>query len=224
MGEKIFSVKSFNPYEYKFPNRNVLTVTEIHLIKELKQLGYKVNILLDDPRPVDYLFRKGDQAVFDFVWPFILNIFQELPKGIVLSGIAGWYIRTFFSGDDSKSIPDNIAKNIICIENFSGNMYNLAGDTVSPGDIAKKWIDIENLQKSYKQSFIQQSSYDDLTTPIYREHSPKIVGWAKISINNIGMHIDKSIITDKQTWQDILAKKLRSFSAAGIATKSICSI
>lgn len=219
-----FSIKSFNPYEYRFPNRKVLTAAEIHIIKELKRLGYQVNVLPDDYRQVDYLFRKGSQSVFDLAWPFILTIWQELPKEIVLGAISGWYIKTFFGGDSSKAIPGNVTNNIVCIENFSGNMYNLNGDTVSAEDAAKKLTEIGKLQRSYKKSFNEKSTFDDMPVPIFREHSPKIVGWAAISMDDKGMHIDKSIITDQQAWSDVKSKKLKGFSAAGIATRSICSI
>jgi hypothetical protein len=224
MNKKTFSIKTFNPYEYKFPNRKVLTAAEIHIVKELRHSGYEVSILPDDSRHVDYLFRKGYQSIFDLAWPFILTIWNELPKEIVLSLISGWYISTFFRGEKTKTIPRNVSDNIVLIENFSGNMYNLNGDSVRPEEVAKKLSDIADLQSLYKRSFVQKSAYEDLPVPIYREHSPLIVGWARVSIDDTGMHIDESIITDDQAWKDVKSKKLKGFSAAGIATKSTCNI
>lgn len=224
MNEELILIKSFNPYEYQYPNRKVLTVSEIHLIKELKKRGFRVNILPDDLRQVDYIFRKGYQELFSFTLPFIITIWQELPKEIVLSTITDWYKKRFFLNDNSKPIPESVINNIVYVENFSGNMYNLNGSSLSAKDAADKLLQIEDIQKDYKQAFLQKSVYDDLPTPIYRQHSPNIIGWAKLSLDDKGLRVDKSILTDEQAWKDVKAKRLKGFSVAGIATKSTCNI
>ncbi|GLU56452.1 hypothetical protein Dfri01_59130 [Dyadobacter frigoris] len=224
MKKETISIKSFNPYEYRFPNRKVLTLGEVHLIKELKAKGFNVDILPMDHRPVDYIFRKGESSSLEFLWPFVLILWQELPKEIILSTISDWYRKTFFQSKNLKAVSESAASNIVIIENFNGSMYNLNGSALEPLHTAKKLTEIQDLQESYRQSFLTKSANDHLPTPIFRQHSPQIIGWAKISINEIGMHIDDSIITDKQAWNDVKSKKLKGFSVAGIATKSICNI
>ncbi|WP_026632610.1 hypothetical protein [Dyadobacter alkalitolerans] len=224
MKNDTISIKSFNPYEYRFPHRKVLNLGEVHLIKELKSRGFKVNILPLDNRPVDYIFRKGEFASLEFLWPIILVLWQELPKEIILSTISDWYKKTFFKGKNLESVGEPVASNIVLIENFNGVMYNLNGGVIEPLQAANKLTEIQGLQEAYRESFLKKSAHDHLPTPIFRQHSPKIIGWAKMSINEIGMHIDDSIIIDQQAWDDVKSKKLKGFSVAGIATKSICNI
>lgn len=78
-------------------------------------------------------------------------------------------------------------------------------------------------KKLFKKSFELKSPFDDLPTPIFLEHEPKIVGWCKLINDDYGLKCEM-IILDKLTKRRIKQNRLNGLSITGIATKTQCSI
>lgn len=213
---------TFNPYERVLKNYKVLPLSDIIAIKQLRSRGIKVNILPEDGRPVNYLFKKG-QTLWERIVPLIVSVKDDLPHDLIIA-----VVYDVIKGIASKIINKKEAKEFInkhyIKKNISGDYYDLRGANINVNTVASELSKGLNYQNEYYKSRRIDSPYFDMQTPIYNNHEPVIVGWANVLIDNIGMQIEKSVIEDKRILQDIKNNKLKGFSVAGIATKSTCNV
>ncbi|MGE5942827.1 MAG: hypothetical protein ACM31G_00675 [Flavobacteriales bacterium] len=214
MEKKIIKIDTFNPYENRFPNRKLVTRDTLLLIKHLRSEGYEVVIEPENEQPVQYLYRKG-----------ITEFFAD-PVYITLIGIPITILTTIISNQIQKLFDkkETINKSHINIKiDNSTKIYNYLGEYQNNNNnklIVKKR---NELKEGFDRCFEIKSPFDDLPTPIFLEHKPKIVGWCELWSDDEGLK-SKIKITDKVVKRRISQKRLNGMSVTGIATKPECSI
>ncbi|MEN9909862.1 MAG: hypothetical protein RLZZ540_3011 [Bacteroidota bacterium] len=211
---KRVKIDTFNPYENRFPNRKLVTRDTLLLIKYLRSDGYDVVIEPDNGLPIQYLYKKGVKEFFaDPVNIMLINI-----PITILTNIISNQIQKFF--DKKQSVNrENIN---ITIDN-SNKTYNYLGEHHPKNHkklVAKKR---KELKDGFNKCFEIKSPYEDLPTPVFLEHKPKIVGWCYLWSDNQGLK-SKMIITDKVVKRRVSQNRLNGLSVTGIATKTECSI
>ncbi|MFT6984118.1 MAG: hypothetical protein ACJAUD_002898 [Crocinitomicaceae bacterium] len=220
--EKI-QIKTFNPYMGRFPNDKVITIDTLALVKTFRSKGYHVEFIPDDTRELKYLFRKGDFSFFQD--PFVLFLLN-IPT-IILVDIANEFIKSRITRSKEKSPNIHIEVNSenAIINNVSGNeVVSITGQSLNSNAIAKREKEAKKLADEFGQSFNEVSPYNDLPVPIFLEHSAKIIGWAKITLDDTTIRIDECKIEDEATWNRLKNSELRGASISGIADKTSCSI
>jgi len=214
LGKKKIVIDTFNPYENRFPNRKLVTRDPLLLIKHLRSEGYEVVIEPDNEQPIQYLYKKGIAEFFsDPIYITLIDIPIE-----ILTNIISNQIQKLF--DKKETI--NKSNINITIDN-SIKTYNYLGEPQKKGTrklITKKR---KELKEGFDRCFEIKSPYDDLPTPIFLEHKPKIVGWCELWSDDIGLRA-KMKITDKVVKRRISQNRLNGMSVTGIATKTECSI
>lgn len=217
--DKLIKIETFNPYEKQFPNRKVITLDTLILIKLLRNEGFDVKILPDDNRPIEYIFRKGLKEIFsDPITMFIIN----LPVALIINIISN-YIQKALDSNAEKEI--NVNKNsIIIIDGGKQKIYNYLGNTLSKNDIIKRQKGINKNIKEFEKALKAKSPNNLPPTPVFYEHKPKIVGWCYMKYNNHGIFIEKGVITEPKIRKKIASGTIKGLSITGIATKTECSI
>ena len=211
---KRIKIDTFNPYENRFPNRKLITRETLLLVKHLRSEGYEVVIEPDNGLPVQYLYRKGIREFFaDPINITLINI----PIAILINIISNQLQKIF----DKKETINKQNINIK-IDN-STNTYNYLGEPQESNInklVAKKR---KNLKDGFDRCFEIKSPYEDLPTPVFLEHKPKIVGWCWLWNDDEGLK-SEMVITDKVVKRRIIQNRLNGLSVTGIATKTECSI
>lgn len=218
--DKRIEIDSFNPYESRFPNRKLVDKDALKLIKILRQEGYTVLVRPDNNTPIQYLFKKGvNQFLSDPVYLFLIG----LPTAVITGLISNYIQKRLDSKKEQKTIT-NVYNNVI-INDFSQKIvFNLNDKRYSLGEIKDRDQKKSTIKKEYAKSFSLISPYLDLPTPIFLEHTPRLVGWGKINITDIGLEIENCKVIDKNVFRKIQQGKIKGASITGIAEKSTCSI
>ncbi|MES2727773.1 MAG: hypothetical protein V4643_11765 [Bacteroidota bacterium] len=215
---KIIKIQPFNPYEALFPNRKVINLDTLILIKILREEGYEVQILPLDERPVQYVFRKGLTEILSD--PINIMLFN-IPITIVTNIISNYIQKNLDKSSDKKTNPD---KNIIIIEGNNNNVfYNYEGDMIKENDIAIRTNRILDTQNKFEKAFKTKAPEKFPPVPIFYEHQPEIVGWCRIKMDAKGLLVSEGQILDKKIKNKIAKGTIKGLSVTGIATKTECS-
>jgi len=219
--EKI-QVQTFNPFVGRFPNDKVITHGTLALIKTLRDNGFIIEFLPADDRELKYLFRKGDFSLFqDPFILFLLGISTKVLINIITDFIKG---RKKIKKRD-VNVEMVINNSNVVINNITNNEFvSIDGSQIKPEVMATLKEKADKVANEFTQSTLLKSPYVELPTPIYLEHTSRIVGWAQISLDKVGIKIDKSKIEDDNTWNRLKNGELRGASVSGIADITICSI
>ena len=213
-------IKSFNPYENLYPNRKLVNLEALILIKHLRNQGFEVVILPDNNQPVEYLFKKGLQ---EFLSDPLNIIYIGIPLSI-LTGILTNYIQKLL--DRRKNTKNELKINIenLIIQNKETNKYYLGtGNEVQLEKLKNNQQKIKKNKEEFNEKLNAISPYQDYPFPIFLEHKPNIVGWCILWEDDQGLR-SEGIITDKIVRRKINKGKLKGASVTGIAKKSLCSI
>jgi len=212
--KKIIKIDTFNPYENRFPNRKLITRDTLLLVKHLRNEGYEVIIEPENNTPLQYLYKKG-----------ISDFFAE-PINISLIGIPLGIVTNIISNQIQKLLDKKEKVNVeninIKIDN-STQTYNYFGvpqDVNNSKRIKEKRSEIK---KGFDRCFEIKSPFEDLPTPVFLEHKPKIIGWSYLWSDDVGLR-SKMIIIDKIVKRRISQNRLNGLSVTGIATITQCSI
>lgn len=217
--DKRIEIDSFNPYENIFPNRKLIDKDKLKLIKVLRQNGFEVIVKPDNDTPLQYLFKKGLREILaDPLFAYAINT-----TSAVVATIFTNYIQKLLEGKSNQNVI-NIYNNVMITDNSKSKTINLNGKIISAGELKDLGQKRKALKESYAKSMSLSSPYLTLPTPVYLEHTPKLVGWAKLNLNDETLEIEDCKIVDKNVHRKIEQGKIKGASITGIAEKSNCSI
>ncbi len=219
--DSCIEIDSFNPYETRFPNRKLVTIDTLKLIKLLRQQGFNVIVLPQNDMQVQYLFKKGIVQIFaDQINILVRNLPTTVIMGLIINYIQKQLDKPRKKRQDSKTINENIfiTENSTNITNDLNGRKYLKGELTDIAKKKKQEID------DFGKCFNQKSPYPDMPTPILLEHKPRIVGWGRIADDEHGLKIEEGLILDKNILRKIGTGKIKGASITGIAEKSVCSI
>jgi len=192
MNTQIIEIDSFNPYDSFYPNRKVVNRDVLILIKILRSEGYEVIVRPKDTRPLEYLFKKG---VTSFLADPANQLIISIPVGIVSGLVTNWIQKQFDRKKESN--------NIIIIDKSTNIITNSFNKTITKGqaeDIKKKR---KIIAKKFEDCLKTKSPFLGLPFPILLNHRPIIIGWCRLEETEIGLEIEKGIITDKNAYRKI---------------------
>ena len=213
---KIF-IESFNPYEAIFPNRKLITLDTLILIKQLRQEGYDVQVLPDDDRPVEYIFQKG---LKEFLSNPITLIILNIPITIILNLISNYVQKRL---DILKKVNED--RNLFIIIDKSTNItYNYEGEILSNSILKNRERKIFETKLKFKNAFEKQAPSNFPPVPIFYEHKPEIVGWCRLSVEQDGLKLYDGNVIDKRIKDKLIKGKIKGLSVTGIAKKTECSL
>lgn len=206
-------IASFNPYESIYPNRKVVTREGLILIKTLRSQGYEVVVKPRDDKPIEYLFKKGE---ISFLSDPIVQLIISVPTGIIAGLITNWIQKRITKEKDSN--------NIIIIDNSTNTVINSFDKKLSKGILDDSKKKKKSYAKSIEECLKTKSPFPGLPFPILLDHKPIIIGWCRLSDTDIGLEIEKGIITDKNVYRKMQSGKYKGGSVTGIAKISTCNI
>jgi len=213
-------IRSITPYQNRLPNRKLLSLESLTLLKYLKENGYEVVVLPEDDRPLEYLFKKGVREIIgDPVYLILIGI----PIAIGCNLISNWLQKLIYNKDKRFTKKKIHIDNVIIKIKEINKYYRYDGKEFDQEMVKQKRIDYKNEEKEFSKKLDLISPYFQYPTPIFLEHKPKIVGWVNLTIDEVGLHT-KGIIIDKTTRKRMDQGRLKGASVTGIATKTECSI
>lgn len=184
------------------------------LVKYLRSEGYDVVIEPNNGKPIEYLYKKGMSELFAY---FANIILVGVPMGVITNIISNKIQKLL---DKEKIFNKNNIN--IKIDN-SINNYNCYGELQDKENCKVIEKNRQELKDGFEKCFEIKSPYDNLPTPIFLEHQPKIVGWGRLWIDDKGLRTEIKIM-DEVTKREISQNRLNGLSVTGIATKTECSI
>ena len=208
--------KSYNPFPVSFPNRRVISRETLHVIKALRDKGISVRVVPEGGE-LNYLAEKGiKKFLSDPLHATLVNV----PIG-VLTGIIATLITNSFS-----ELPKATETHVVIEMANDGTKikYDHLGQPISDEKFKAMLALMQERAKLNEGAKAIKSPYENKPVPIYFEHTPKIIGWGNVLINDTGLYVDEACIDDKVT-HDLLDKgELNGFSIACLVRQSTCSI
>lgn len=209
MDKKEVVIDAFNPYEARFPNRTVISREELHLIKMLRQQGIDYRVRSKYGGEIYILSQKNFESLL--VDPMFLTLFNI---GI---GVVSAFVYDLIKG--KKELNDKLF-----IKNKDGEVFNYEGKQLDRGlikDVTEKML---TSQQQFRKALITQSPYNELPYPVHLEHTPQIVGWCNLVVDERGLRVDPCKVTCDRTWERIQSNDLKGLSIGGLISKSNCGI
>jgi len=217
------AIMAFNPYSTRYPDRRLISRETLLLLKRLRKKGYKVEVLPDNGKKIEYLAKKG---FTDFLTdPLVLQV-VGIPISILTGLVSSWLYDMLRSRTNRESTQVPEQTNIVISIKEQGRTvhYDHKGREISD----ERFRDILSLLQAqrdgYSESLRAVPSDPELPIPMYLEHTNKIIGWANLRMGDRGLEVAPAQIIDAETWKRMQEEELRGFSISGIVTESECSI
>lgn len=213
------TIRSFNPYEARYPNRLVITAEALSLAKRLRNAGIPVSVSGRPLEEINYLARKG---MGEFLRDPIFIEFVNVAKDVAISLVAAW-LYDFAKRGSMKASALAKSKLVISVS-ADGQMlhYDSKGNNISDKRF-QALIDLMNKkQRAYKRSVGKVPPDANLPLPIHLQHSARIVGWARLEEGERGIKVAPAEIFDKETKTRIASGDLKGFSLAVLVVKAKC--
>lgn len=217
--KKTIEIDSYNPYEKHFPNRKLVNIETLKLMKFLRQNEIDVIVKPKDGRPVEYLFHKGVSEWFND--PVFMAAFN------FTTPIVGTLIANFIQkliDKNKNTISSNASSNIFIVNTSDNTIKSLNNRNLSHGERRDLDTKRQTKAKEFEKCLDEKSPYHNLPTPIFYEHKPKIIGWCRLLVDDIGIKIEDSHVVDKNIYRKIKEGKIKGGSLTGIAEKTKCNI
>ena len=217
MAEPIIYIRSYNPYEARYPGRRVVSRETLHLIKLLRAHGVSVLIEPDDGTKLNYSTEKG---LTEFLADPVHALIVGIPVGIVVNMISSWLY------DRVKRQPADEEVNIILEVDEEGKRlhYSHRGKPISEKRFQALLRVLERRAEQYREATSITPPDPLRPTPIYLEHTHKLIGWGRVSIDKKGLKIDDAVIINKKVFRRIKKGELEGASIAGLIYKATCMI
>lgn len=213
MSTLYIEIDSFNPYDSLYINRKVVNRDVLILIKTLRAGGYDVVVKPKDSRRLEYLFKNG---VTSFLADPANQVIITIPLGIISGLITNWIQKQFDKKKESN--------NIIIIDQSTNIITNSFNKTITKGQVEDTKKKRKIIANNYKKCLKTKSPFLGLPFPILLDHKPIIIGWCSLEETDIGLEIQKGIITNKNAYRKIKAGVYKGGSVTGIAKISTCNI
>jgi hypothetical protein len=160
------------------------------------------------------------KGIFDFLTDPVVIQFVDVAKDIGIGIVGAWlYERA------KQDRQNHIKSNIVLEFNPHKNVERCCPDGRKIS--SSRLREIERLcrkqKQAYKESLAVIPPDDNRPTPIYLEHTDKIVGWGHLERNDRGIKVADAEITDKTTAKQIDEGELVGFSIGGLVREGRCS-
>lgn len=210
-------IKSYNPYESRYPERRVISRETLGLIKILRESGYSVVVDPEEETQLNYTTEKG---LREFLSDPINMLVVGIPISVIVNLLSNWLYDKF------KRIPSDEEVSIILEVDENGERirYNHRGKQISE----KRFQSIRRLMERRKQKYAESQSLvpPDPTrpVPIFLEHTDKLIGWGQVEVDKEGLKLKDARIIDKRALKRIEKGTLEGISIAGLIYDSTCTI
>ena len=218
--QREIAIQSFNPYEFRFPGRRVVSRDTLHLIKRLRTNGYEVVVAPDNGSKLYYLTRKG---VSEFFADPVLVSLVSIPVNFIVSLLATLVANRLESG---RTQPKDNEVRIILESGQGGDKrrFDYRGKPLNDNQFREILDAFKGQEESYRQSTKIIAPDSTRPTPIFLEHTPKIVGWARVWLDKNGGLAAETKITDDDVLEGIQNGTMKGYSYGGLVSKATCSI
>ena len=207
-------IRSYNPYEARYSGRRVISREALHIVKVLRESGYVVSVGPDDGRTLHYSTEKG---LRDFLSDPLYIVLVGIPISVVANIISSWLYDRF------KRVPSTEQVSIILETDEHGVCvrYDHTGTPISEKRFQSILKVFERRAQRYEES--QALSPPDLTrpVPIFLEHTSKLVGWGRATLDEKGLRLDDVQIFHKKTLKAMNKGDLEGLSIAGLIYDSV---
>jgi hypothetical protein len=211
-------IKQYNPYISLYPNLKVVSRETLHLIKLLREAGYRVIVEPETTTELNYYVEKGIKEILsDPILAFIIG----LPVSFLMDLVSS------FIYDIWRKPPKRDEAQLVLEFDERGNKvrYNQHGENVSDERFKAILESLEKRQKAFRQSKEIETPILEKRIPLFLEHTERIIGWAKeLRRDDIGLGLHDLEIVDPEIKKLVSDGYLTGLSVGGIVTKSTCSI
>lgn len=215
MAKPTIAFKSFNPYECRFPDRRVILFELLQLIKTLRAAGHGVRVLPEDGTQLNW---RQENGLRQFLQDPVILLCIGLPLNVLTSLLANMAWERIGRWKTRESAP-------IFIEIPSGKekgLYRPNGDPIERSlftqtDERREWA------LSYAKARSFHPPQKEFPEPILYEHTDRIVGWGKLSLDDVGLNVDARI-SDPEVRRQLDTGELGGFSFGALIYDSECSV
>ena len=215
MAKSAIAFKSFNPYECRFPDRRVVLFELLQLIKLLRAEGYSVQVLPDDGTRLNWRQENGLRQLLQD--PIILlcisiplNVLTSLLATIAWENTGRWKTRR--SAPIFIDIPSGKEKGL-----YRTNGKQVMQDVPAQTDERREW------ELSYAKTRSIPPPQEEFPEPILYEHTDRIVGWGRLSTDEVGLKV-AARISDPGIRMKLDSGELQGFSFGALIYDSECSV
>lgn len=210
-------IKSYNPYESRYPGRRVISREALDLIKMFRESGYSVVVDPEDGSGLNYTTEKG---LREFLADPINMLVVGIPIGVMVNLLSTWLYERF------KRIPSDEEINIILEVDEKGERirYNHKGKQISGKKFQSVMKLMERRMQRYEKSQALVRPDPTRPDPVFLEHTDKLIGWGKVLIDKEGLRLRDVEIIDKRTSKRVEEGTLEGLSIAGLIYDSTCTI
>lgn len=213
-------IEAFNPYENRFPNRKLITLESLILIKYLRSEGYEICVLPNNKVSIEYLFKKG---VRDFLSDPLNIVLIQIPIGIATSLMAN-YIQELIAKKLNYKAGSRIkinSENITLIH--SNHFFDIHGIKITKNIYNSKINNHKKKAEKFNKFISLNSPFFEYPAPIFLEHEPVIVGWCTLYVDETGLRTE-GVITNEIIKRRVSQGRYKGASVTGIAKVTECSI
>jgi len=216
MAKQEIRIKSYNPYEYRYPKRRVVLWETLQLIKSLRTKGYRVKVIPEDGTRLNWRQENGLRDVLSDPVVLILinisiNVFTGVLSNLLWPRLGRW--RSRFYAPIVLEVPSG---------RFRGK-YDQYGNCLPKRDCLDESDRCQTRAQRYWKSRLLPSPYPEHPEPIFLEHTNRIVGWGCLSIDEFGVCVDAHI-DDPETLRRLETGELKGFSFGALIYDSECSV
>jgi hypothetical protein len=210
-------IQSHNPYESRYPARRVISRDALHVTKLLREIGFSVIVEPDDGSKLNYSTEKG---LKEFLADPIHVLIVGVPIGVVIDIFSNWLYQRF------NRIPNSQEVNIVLEVDEHGTRirYDHKGKPLSDKKFQAILRLFERKARRYEESQRIKPPDPLRPVPIFLEHSDKLVGWGRTSLDEKGLRLNDVLMTHKKTLKRMEEGTLAGLSIGVLIHDSTCSI
>jgi len=216
MAREEIRIQSFNPYECRYPGRRVILWELLQLVKALRSQGYVVRVLPEDGTRLNWRQENGLRDVLQD--PVTLTLIS-IPISVATSLLANLVWDRFGRWRDRKRAPIVI----VVPAGRSAGKYDIFGNRISNWYESSSTLGERESSHWYWKTRLQSSPYPTFPEPILLEHTARIVGWGRVSVDDVGLLVEARI-DDFEIQQKLDSGELGGFSFGALIYDSRCSI
>jgi hypothetical protein len=207
-------IDTFNPYSARYPNRRVLSLHGLFLYKLLRQQGIDVRISGNPQHEVNYLITRGLED-------WLSNPVNLLLVGVPLQIACGWLANALPKLGKRHRQPTDVLLELD--EDGKGAHYTCQGTPLTDAQFTSLLTAMNDRRHNHAHAGRIPIPYPDRRTPLFLEHTGRVVGWAKVVLDDVGLKVDDAVVTDAETMRRIKDGSLKGFSIGGLVRQAKCS-
>lgn len=216
MAKPSITFKSYNPYEFRYPRRRVVLFELLQVIKSLRSAGYAVCVEPDDGSQLNW---RQESGLRQLLQDPVVMLCANLSLGVIASLFANmvWDWKSRWTSRERTpiliEIPEGREKGVYDLGGRKADRRVARQTTREEGDWASAYA-------IARQHTTPMPAYPE---PILLEHTPRIVGWGRLSTDDEGLLVDARI-TDAEIERQLDCGLLGGFSFGALVYDSECSV